>query len=249
MIPECSCDETSHPRGRRSLLQYGWQFWLLMGAALIGCGPDDADRPQSADASAQRETATAPPASVTDDSVEQATGQLVDLLRQRLALMPDVARWKRANDRPVSDPERERILLAALVNRAALEGLDPSRVEDFVSAQFAASRQWQQELFDRWEVSGGPGGDTPVPDLERELRPEITRLSEEMLKSLARLDALASTRPQAVRQSLIERAERTASPGADAEAPPEAAWQHVRQSLRQWAETIPQKSQAAPAAQ
>lgn len=260
MMRPYSRGERCLPPRRRSGLWFCC-VCLAAAAAVCGCGQEDAAGPRPAGASAQSEPVPpspafdaddapaddAPIAEQANDAVPQTVGRLVGLLRQRLALMPDVARWKRASDRPVSDPERERQLLAVMVERGTEEGLDPSRVADFVSAQFAASRQWQQELFDQWEQSE-PDADTPVPDLQQELRPEITRLSGEMLETLAEIDALAVEQPEAVRQAMLNQAEQSSPSDAGGRVPPPTAWEHVRRSLRQWAESMPQQSRSVPAA-
>ncbi|MCA9117026.1 MAG: gamma subclass chorismate mutase AroQ, partial [Planctomycetaceae bacterium] len=158
------------------------------------------------------------------ESAEQQVRQLVELLRQRLDLMPAVARWKWAERKPVSDPEREQQLLARLVAEGERAGLDPARLQPFFTAQFAASRERQQELFDRWEQADGPDPETETPDLINVLRPQITRLSSEVLAALVAIDGMAAARPEEVRNELLQVARAPVEP-------PDAAWQHVLSSL------------------
>jgi chorismate mutase len=129
--------------------------------------------------------------------------RLLRLMEQRLALMHEVARWKWNVGKPITDPERERVLLQSVVERGRGKGLDPDRVRSFFAAQMEAARLVQQADFDRWTAKEqGPFADTTSLAV---LRQRIDTLNRELI------DALAEVRPRlsgpTVRQALLQRAE------------------------------------------
>jgi len=70
--------------------------------------------------------------------------RLLRLMRQRLALMQEVARCKWNACLPVTDAQRERELLHSVVERGRGKGLDPELVRSFFAAQLEAARLVQQ---------------------------------------------------------------------------------------------------------
>jgi chorismate mutase len=117
-----------------------------------------------------------------DDSLNK----LLDLMRQRLVLMHEVARWKWNEGKPISDPDRERQLLADLEQRGLDQGLSRQQTGEFMAAQIATGKLVQQADFAAWsERQQGKFAD--VRDLNAEVRPLIDRLSDQMLVELARL--------------------------------------------------------------
>ena len=160
-----------------------WVVALLLALAASGCRP-----------------ANAPVASPHDPA---DLDHLLHLMRQRLTLMHEVARWKWNAGQPVTDPERERELLQSVVERGRGKGLDPDLVRSFFAAQMEAARLVQQADFDRWQANGqGPFADTTSLAV---LRQRIDQLNRELI------DALAEVRPwlsgQTVKQALPQRAD------------------------------------------
>jgi cyclohexadienyl dehydratase len=109
---------------------------------------------------------------------------------ERLALMPEVARAKRATRRPVRDADREARVLEAAVRavarRAAEAGApepDPARVEAFYRAQIEAAVAVQEAVLADPPAAGGG----PVFDLQLQLRPALLRLGDRIAWSLVRL--------------------------------------------------------------
>jgi chorismate mutase len=129
--------------------------------------------------------------------------RLLRLMRQRLALMHDVARWKWNAGQPITDPKRERELLQGVVGRGRGKGLDPDLVRRFFEAQMEAARLVQQADFEHWKANK----QGPFPDTRSlaALRQRIDQLNGELL------DALAEVRPRlsgpSVQQALPQRAE------------------------------------------
>lgn len=118
-------------------------------------------------------------------AVPEATiDKLLTLMQQRLALMPDVARWKWNHELPVADPAREQTLLDDLVKRGHSHGLDPAITRAFFAAQIKAARLVQQQHFDRWKAENHAPFEH-VPNLTSEIRPKIDKLNSELLAALA----------------------------------------------------------------
>ncbi|WP_310697616.1 chorismate mutase, partial [Burkholderia multivorans] len=125
---------------------------------------------------------------VRADGDDTALTNLVALASQRLALAEPVARWKWANRQPIEDRPREAALLAAVEQRAAQAGLDPSFARTFFEDQIAASKEVQNALFATWRATRPPEG-TP-PDLATSTRPALDRLTQKMLAGLAQVAPL-----------------------------------------------------------
>jgi chorismate mutase-like protein len=124
------------------------------------------------------------------DSPALRLARLADL---RLTLMTEVARWKWNRQAAIEDLPRERAQLESLRARALAAGVSPESVDRFFGAQINAAKQLQFELFDRWrrEQTGAFNG---VLELDADLRPEIDRVTTEMLGVLARWNGAAAPR-------------------------------------------------------
>lgn len=131
-----------------------------------------------------------PPGHRTDapakTSIEADVAQLAGLMRERLLVMHDVARWKWRDRQPVKDSVREAALLEQVRQEARDLGLDTGLATRFMTAQVAAARMLQEQDLERWQ-SQPPSAETPLKDLKSELRPQIDRLNKELLRTLARL--------------------------------------------------------------
>ncbi|MFO0928318.1 MAG: gamma subclass chorismate mutase AroQ [Gemmataceae bacterium] len=128
----------------------------------------------------------APPAAAVD--------RLLARMNERLAVMPDVARWKWNMRRPITDPPRERALLDDVARRGAARGLDPAFVRRFFAAQIDAAKEMQQAAIARWTADGGPV--VPVRDLSS-LRMRIDQINSALLDELPAVTAAG--RPRARR--------------------------------------------------
>lgn len=133
--------------------------------------------------------ATSPVARQDQASARAATAnaeRLLGLVRERLLVMHDVARWKWRDRQPVQDAQREAALVEQTKQRAAKLGLDAGLAVRFMGAQMAAAKMVQQEDMARWEAQPPPAEER-LRDLKTELRPQIDRLNAGLLESLARL--------------------------------------------------------------
>lgn len=126
---------------------------------------------------------------------------LLDLMRQRLNLMHEVARWKWNAGKPIADPARERELLDRVATRGRVFGLPEDFVRRFFAAQIEAGKRIQGADFARWRAAG-QGGFTGIRDLAA-VRGQIDALNERLLAVLAK--AAAGPIPP---DSALQRAER-----------------------------------------
>lgn len=108
--------------------------------------------------------------------------QVVQLAAQRATISDRVAAAKLGTGKPVTDPEREAVVVADARAQAARDGVDPEWVARVVLDQIAASTQVQNDLLRQW--SEHPDSQpTERPDLGQ-VRPEITRISNELVAAL-----------------------------------------------------------------
>ena len=108
---------------------------------------------------------------------------LLSLIRERLELMPQVAQAKWNRKSPITDAKREATLLDDLEAKGVARGLRGDVVREFFRAQITAAKLIQKQHFADWAVSQQPPF-TPPPDLERDIRPKIDKLNEQLLDAL-----------------------------------------------------------------
>jgi chorismate mutase len=125
--------------------------------------------------------AAQPPSTETD---KQAVDRLLQLMRQRLLLMHDVARWKWQAGKAITDSEREQALLRQMVEQGQPLGLEPDTTRGFFLAQMQAGKQIQEDLFAHWRKTG-KGPTDKGPDLAA-LRQRIDKLNRDLLATLVR---------------------------------------------------------------
>lgn len=130
------------------------------------------------------------PTFIDDASCVERALQLFD---QRLALMPGVAAWKWQHHAPVSDPQREQAVVLAAARLATPLGLPAAAIERLFALQVRLARDDESELHSRWRRSGYDFSGR-VPDLSVELRPQLDRLTREIVRTLY-LSAPALDRP------------------------------------------------------
>jgi chorismate mutase len=122
------------------------------------------------------------------DGDDTALTNLIALVSQRLSLAEPVARYKWAHHQPITDTPREQALLADVEKRAAKAGVDPAFAHAFFQDQIDASKDVQNALFDTWRTSRPPEG--TAPDLATSLRPQLDKLTQSLIASLARVQTL-----------------------------------------------------------
>ena len=127
--------------------------------------------------------APASPAAARTAASHHALEPLLALMDARLQLAPDVARYKWNTGGAIEDREREGRIIAALGQQAVQQGLPLEWAERFFRAQIEASKALQSQLFGQWQQQGA-GPFEQVPDLARETRPRLDRLTPQLLQAL-----------------------------------------------------------------
>jgi cyclohexadienyl dehydratase len=110
--------------------------------------------------------------------------QVLQLVDQRLALMPDVAlaKWRQAQQ-PIADPAREAAVIAAAADRAALQGLEREPIAKLFELQIRLARERQETLYILWRATP-PDEQMPVRSLAQDLRPAIDGLTTRIIAAL-----------------------------------------------------------------
>lgn len=137
-----------------------------------------------------------------EDAIVAQVDKLVDLMQQRLKLMKDVALAKWQAKQTNADAKREAELLDQLIKQGEKIGLPAETVRSFFTAQFDAAKQVQQSHFDRFNKEKTEP--TNVPDLQKDLRPKLDQVSQNLLAELAKLQPQLGN--PAVQQRLRDRA-------------------------------------------
>jgi chorismate mutase len=120
----------------------------------------------------------------------QSIDRLLVLIDQRLKVAPLVAQAKWNSGVPINDPVRERQILDDLT--ASLKNADEADklfVRRFFQAQFDAGKIIQLALHAQWRRQAHARFDNP-PDLARDIRPELDRLTPLLIAALAQVRPL-----------------------------------------------------------
>jgi len=152
------------------------------------------------------------PDSLGADSPEKSNPlvPLAEAIDARLQVATLVARSKLETGAPVLDSVREKAVLDGIRREAARLGFPADEAVVFFTHQIRASRLWQEHCLLLWR-QGKPLPEGAVPDLVRDVRPQMDKATIELLrkwgawqKSLqqARLDAISAG---VVRHFLIEK--------------------------------------------
>jgi len=114
---------------------------------------------------------------------QAALKQLLVLIDQRLTVAPLVARAKWNSGAPIDDPAREKLILDAVSQQAAEAGVDAAFARQFFQAQFDAGKLIQGKLHEQWRSAKQAHFDD-APDLGRDVRPILDRLSPQIIATL-----------------------------------------------------------------
>jgi chorismate mutase len=125
---------------------------------------------------------------------------LLELMRERLLLMHDVAHWKWKAGQPIADPQREEAFLARMIEEGKRRGLGGEFTQQFFRAQVEAAKLVQRDCFQRWQEQP-PDPRADVPDLATVQRQRIDALSMRLLDALA---LVYPFREQAQLQALLD---------------------------------------------
>ena len=139
--------------------------------------------------------------------------RVIELIDRRLDLMPEVAAGKYRQQKPITDPARERDVIEQSSADAEAIHLDRAAARAFFSAQIAMARSVQNQLFEQWRSRN----ETPPAsrDLTTEIRPQLDAIGRELLPAVYLASSALEAMPL---PALTERAARFhRHPGATAE--------------------------------
>jgi chorismate mutase len=160
-------------RPRRATGTAGGVTVLVVAATVLaGCG-----QPSTSSTEVPATSSTEVPATSAD-----GLAQVVRLAAQRATVSDRVAAAKLGTGQPVTDPEREAVVVADARAQAGRDGVDPEWVARVVADQIAASTQVQNDLLRQW-TEHPDSRPAERPDLAQ-VRPEITRISNELVAAL-----------------------------------------------------------------
>ncbi|MFZ3597604.1 chorismate mutase [Streptomyces sp. BH104] len=165
---------TTSPVARR-LLTLGATAALALGGAAL---------PATA-APATPATATASQAGHADP---RALAAITSLATERLALADKVAAAKYGTDAPIDDPAREQQILDDVAGRSADLGIDPAFARSVFRDQIEANKVVQRGLYARWDAHPEQRP-TERPDLAKEVRPQLDRITTRLLDALREVAA------------------------------------------------------------
>lgn len=117
---------------------------------------------------------------------------------QRLLLAPAVARAKWNVQAPIEDLPREAQVIAAAVRQGRALGLPDAWVEAVFKAQIEASKTIQRELYAQWQAQHA-GHFDDAPDLANTIRPELDRITAQLLRGMADNQAALNSKAQTMR--------------------------------------------------
>lgn len=121
---------------------------------------------------------------------------LRDLISERLALMPSVAKFKWNRNIAVEDLAREKVILDGLVDKAEQAGVSSAFADQFFKDQIAAAKAIQWNLMRTWR-NDDRGNFNDVPNLKTTVRPALDQLTIRILSKLSILQA-GTVDPEAI---------------------------------------------------
>ncbi|MFD9825056.1 chorismate mutase [Streptomyces violascens] len=108
---------------------------------------------------------------------------LTDLFAERLLIADKVAAAKYGTGRPIDDPAREQKILDDVAARAVALGLNPDAAAAVFRDQIEANKLVQRGLYTRWDTDPD-ARPTQRPDLDKEVRPALDRITKQILNAL-----------------------------------------------------------------
>ncbi len=80
--------------------------------------------------------------------IDRIDNVIINALAERMSLMPEVAEYKKKNNVPITDEEREIAIMNKLKKVAAEHGLDESFVEEVFLSLFNEAKRIQAEIIE-----------------------------------------------------------------------------------------------------
>ena len=151
----------------------------------------------------------APPSSAPPSSGADASGQpgigadplggLVALAIERINTADTVSAAKFGTPQPIDDPAREQQVLNAVTAQSPGVGVNPTESAQFFRDQIEANKVVQRGLYQQWTAHPElrPAN---KPDLASTVRPELDRLTPEILRQLRATNAARHGGAQCIAQ-------------------------------------------------
>jgi chorismate mutase len=181
-----------------------WAGWLLAGslAATTLIGACSGQSPaSSAPGSSQQLSASA----VQPGSPSDPLSGLAALAVQRIMVVDQVAAAKFGTPAPIDDPPREQQILDSVAAASPGMGINPADSTRFFRDQIEASKVVQRGLYQLWRAHPAQRP-ADRPDLGKQVRPEIDRLTTDILRQLRATTAARHAGVQCAVQALGEAA-------------------------------------------
>lgn len=80
--------------------------------------------------------------------IDRLDNVIINALAERMSLMPEVAKYKKEHNIPITDEEREIAIMKKLKAIAAEHGLDEGFVEEIFLSAFNESKRIQAEIVE-----------------------------------------------------------------------------------------------------
>ena len=120
-------------------------------------------------------------------SVLAEDADVYQLIQKRLELMDEVAAYKWINKLPVEDLAREAVVLQNATIQSLKVGIRIEHSKQFFLQQIEAAKEIQRYWYSYWENNPAPEN---APDLRNVVRPELTRLGNEIISNLLQTQAV-----------------------------------------------------------
>jgi cyclohexadienyl dehydratase len=111
------------------------------------------------------------------ESPQDSVNRVIELIAQRLELMPHVGQWKKAHDIPILDAPREQQVLDSTVAQARQLGIDQDGARHLFALQIELARDVQTRVV-------VPDERLTLRDLNSDLRPALDRIGKRLLTSI-----------------------------------------------------------------
>ena len=166
-------DQAGVPRAAAMLVAAVAAIGLMSVAVLAGCSDSGGSS-----------------AAATDPAVAAASNEMATAVRDRLAVMPDVAWTKYEQKTPVDDPARDAAVTASFVKSATAQQIPADVASAVIAAQIESAKRVQRSLIQQWGT-----GVTPIPtsqplNIDKDLRPKIDAATNQLLHGMVTFLAL-----------------------------------------------------------
>jgi chorismate mutase len=156
--------------------------------------------PASNASSSSTQPSSAPSANAQPAASANPLGPLAALAVERIRTGDAVSAAKFGSPQPIDDPAREQQELKAVAAQSPGLGINPAESTQFFRDQIEASKVVQRGLYQRWTAQPALRP-ADKPDLTKTVRPELDKLTTEILHQLQVTNAVRHAGAQCVTQA------------------------------------------------